>query len=77
MLYCYPKRELYLFYGFENLWEKRDLYMKKQYETPVVSSLRYVLAEGIAAPNGPDIGDIEINISSLIEPWFLSLCDRI
>ncbi len=42
--------------------------MKKQYETPVVSSLRYVLAEGIAAPNGPDIGDIEINISSLIEP---------
>ena len=27
--------------------------MKKQYETPVVSSLRYVLAEGIAAPNGP------------------------
>lgn len=42
--------------------------MKKQYETPVVSSLRYVFAEGIAAPNGPGIGDIEINVSSLIDP---------
>ena len=42
--------------------------MKKQYETPVVSSLRYVFAEGIAAPYVPDIGAIEINISSLIEP---------
>lgn len=40
--------------------------MKKQYETPVVSSLRYVFAEGIAADDDPGLGDIEINISSLL-----------
>lgn len=41
--------------------------MKKQYEAPVVSSLRYVFAEGIAAPND-DEHEILIDISSLIGP---------
>ena len=39
--------------------------MKKQYEAPVVNSLRYVFAEGIAAP---DLGDIDVNLSSLTPP---------
>ena len=39
--------------------------MKKQYEAPVVNSLRYVFAEGIAAP---DLGDIDVNLSSLMTP---------
>ena len=51
--------------GFENQYEKGDLSMKKQYEAPVVNSLRYVFAEGIAAP---DLGDIDVNLSSLLKP---------
>lgn len=39
--------------------------MKKEYESPIMNSLRYVFNEGIAA-NPPEIGDITIGISSLM-----------